>query len=119
MEFCPTCGVYMPRIAAADAKIEFACPVCGLKKVGIAEDTLWYGDTAVDGLEQSKIILERASRDLAGLTVPFDCACGRTYITLVRVGKTLTTKYVCECGAIYNSIDAAAAAPVSADITTK
>jgi hypothetical protein len=113
MEFCPACGVYMPRIAATDAKIEFVCPVCGLKKNGIAEDTLWYGDSSIDGLEQSKIIIERASHDLAGLTVPFDCACGRTYITLVRIGKTLITKYICECGANYNSIDKALPVPKS------
>lgn len=117
MEFCPSCNVYMARSVATGARAEsdteaaatqairvvFACPICAIKKDGVDSDTLWYSGASEEGVERSEIIVERASHDLAGKHVLFDCECGRSYATLVRIGKSAVTRYVCECGIVRNS----------------
>lgn len=99
MEFCPTCKRIMPRMASADAKIVFECEICHFRKDGLPEDTLWFEEASVHEEERFQMYLERASHDLAGKTVPITCKCGRQYMTLVRIGKTASAIYVCECGA--------------------
>lgn len=101
MEFCPTCGVYMKKMTSSgDAKIVFVCDICHFHKDGLAEDTLWHEATAVREDERFQTVLERASHDPAGKTVPITCAaCGREYMTMVRIGKAQKTLYTCVCGA--------------------
>ena len=82
-----------------DTKVVFTCEICHLHKDGLAEDTLWFEAANVREDERFQMVLERASHDPAGKTVPIECECGRQYMTLVRVGKAATTLYVCECGA--------------------
>jgi DNA-directed RNA polymerase subunit M/transcription elongation factor TFIIS len=103
MEFCPACKAYMKRdVASGDATVHvvFVCQICGNKKEGVDSDTLWFGGSSEEGAERSEIIIERASHDLAGKHVSFDCECGRKYATLVRIGKSAITRYVCKCGVI-------------------
>lgn len=104
MEFCPYCKRYMLRApSSADAKVMFSCEICAHKKEGLPEDTLWFEEAKVREEERFTTILERASHDLAGKTVPFACECGRQYMTMVRIGKSATTLYVCECGIKLNA----------------
>lgn len=79
--------------------VGFVCEICHTRKEGLAEDTLWVEATNVREDERFQMVLERASHDFAGKTVPIECECGRKYMTLVRIGKSAITLYVCECGA--------------------
>jgi hypothetical protein len=104
MEFCANCKRFMPRSTMpGEAKVVFTCEICPTsRKEGLPEDTLWTETASVREDERFRVILERASHDLAGKTVPIACECGRQYMTLVRIGKAATTLYVCECGAKRN-----------------
>lgn len=116
MEFCHACNQrYMPRLTSTDAKVVFECEICHRRINGLPEDTLWYEEARVKEDERFQMYLERAGHDLAGKTVayedisgtssakPIACSCGRQYMTLVRVGKSANTLYVCECGIVINA----------------
>jgi formylmethanofuran dehydrogenase subunit E len=88
----------MPKTTSGNAKIVFTCLICKVTKEGLPEDTQWFEEANVREDERFQVVLERASHDPAGKTVSIECECGRQYMTLVRVGKSATTMYVCECG---------------------
>lgn len=107
MEFCAICAGFMEKKYEPPAKVVFVCPRCqGKPRDGSSLDTLAYDHSAIADEQSHRVLIQRMPFDLASKNVPFDCAkCGRRYVSLVRIGASATTLYVCECGAHYTSAD--------------
>lgn len=109
MEFCTLCLGFMTKKYEPPAKVTFACPRCaGSRPEGSPLDTLAYDITTIADEQIYRTLIQRAPFDLAAKTVLYDCGkCGRRYVSLVRIGTSASTIYVCECGAQYTSTDIA------------
>lgn len=100
MRFCKNCDRAMTRNTSTGAVV-FECR-CGAEEPGGAEDCRIGGATlgASETAEMNSKLIQTASFDRTNQLVSRLCAaCGRDYMTQIRVGDAEVVIYTCKCGA--------------------
>lgn len=81
--------------------IDWICPSCETVVPGTAEDARVSGEVhgSSDTTAMYDSLLRHSAFDETNQLVARDCACGRDYMTQVRVGVNERIIYTCRCGA--------------------
>ena len=100
MEFCSDCSAILSKITLPDGDIQFTC-TCLASFKGQPKDTLMAEGTiyATDGDQKHRVFIENAPFDPTRNLVKKDCPeCKLDVMTMIRVGISETTMYICTCG---------------------